>query len=300
MPDSGLGILRRVLPESIERSNQALSEDVAEFTRRKRLLFITKANTRSTVHRPVYMDFVGIRTFDKKGEVTGHFRILGLFTSTAYNRNPRDIPLLRHKVNNVLTRSPFPHNSHNGKALLNILETYPRDELFQIRERDLYDVAHGILHLEERQRIRLFIRRDDYARFFSCLIYVPRERYNTVLRERMKAVLLRSLKGASAEFTGQVSEAVMARLHFIVHTPGQVAHDYDVEDIEALLVAATRLWVDDLRDACMDHWGEGRGMEVYNRYAEAFPAGYREDFNAQTAVSTSTRSRCSTAPARWR
>ena len=284
VPDSGLGILRHTLPASIERSNQALSEDVNAFTRRKRLLFITKANTRSTVHRPVYMDFVGVRTFDKKGEVTGQHRILGLFTSTAYNRNPRDIPLLRHKVNKVLARSPFPNNSHNGKALLNILETYPRDELFQIRERELYDVAHGILHLEERQRIRLFIRRDDYARFFSCLIYVPRERYNTVLRERMKAVLLRSLKGASAEFTAQVSEAVMARLHFIVQTPDHVAHDYDVEHIEELLVKAARQWIDDLRDACVDHWGEGHGMEVYNRYDEAFPAAYRDDFNAQTAV----------------
>ncbi|MCH7943110.1 MAG: NAD-glutamate dehydrogenase, partial [Proteobacteria bacterium] len=105
-----------------------------------------------------------------------------------------------------------------------------------------------------------------------------------MLRERMKAVLLRALKGASAEFTARVSEAVMARLHFIVQTPDHAAHDYDVEDIEALLVAATRLWVDDLRDACVDHWGEGHGMELYNRYDEAFPAGYRDAFNAQTAV----------------
>ena len=145
--------------------------------------------------------------------VIGEKRFLGLFTSAAYNRNPRDIPMLRDKVTTVLAHSPFPEGSHNGKALQNILETYPRDELFQTDAEELYQISHGILHLEERQRIRLFLRRDDYARFFSCLIYVPRERYNTELRRRMQAVLLKSLGGTSAEFTVQLSEAEIGRAH---------------------------------------------------------------------------------------
>ncbi|MFQ5959149.1 MAG: NAD-glutamate dehydrogenase, partial [Alphaproteobacteria bacterium] len=282
--DSGLGVLRRVLPESRKRSETPLAPEVSAFAHTRQLLIITKANSRATVHRPVYMDYIGVKRFDEKGAVVGECRFVGLFTSAAYNRNPRSIPLLRHKVAKVFERSSFPRNSHNGKALLNILETYPRDELFQIGDDDLFDIALGILHLEERQRIRLFIRRDSYARFFSCLVYVPRERYNTALRKRMQDILIEHLKGTSAEFTAQLSEAMMARLHFIVHTSARAVPEYDAEEIEARLVAAMRLWADDLRDACIDRWGEAEGIALYHRYREAFPAGYRDDFNAQTAV----------------
>ena len=293
---SSLGVLRNVFPESRERANTRLSAAVSRFARRKQLLIITKANTRATVHRPVYMDYIGVKMFDKQGRVVGEQRFLGLFTSAAYNRNPRDIPMLRHKVEATLARSPFPEGSHNGKALQNILETYPRDELFQTDSDELYNISHGILHLEERQRIRLFLRRDDYARFFSCLIYVPRERYNTVLRRRMQAVLLKSLNGTSAEFTVQLSEAVMARIHFIVHTPhgstrlskedgatsGRRSDDTDI--IEQRIVETARLWTDDLRQACVDHWGEGEGLAIYGRYQDAFPSSYQELFGAVTAV----------------
>ncbi|MCH7930888.1 MAG: NAD-glutamate dehydrogenase [Proteobacteria bacterium] len=281
---SGLGVLRNVLPESRERSKKPLPPYVSGFARKKQLLIITKANTRATVHRPVYMDYIGVKVFDKKGNVTGERRFIGLFTSAAYNLTPRDIPMLRDKVAKVLERSPFPPASHNGKALLNILETYPRDELFQTGTDELYDICHGILHLEERQRIRLFMRRDNYARFYSCLIYVPRERFNTTLRLRMEDILLKALNGASSEFTVQLTEAVMARLHFIIHTPAGEALDYHVDDIESRLVAATRLWADDLCDACVDRWGEAKGMTLFNRYRDAFPAAYRDAETAQTAV----------------
>ena len=293
--DSGLGVLRHVLPESRARSEAPLSAAVSRSARRKQLLIITKAYDRATVHRPVYMDYIGVRTFDKRGKVTGERRFVGLFTSAAYNRNPRDIPMLRDKVAKVIERSPFPQGSHNGKALLNFLETYPRDELFQTGTDDLYEFCHGILHLEERQRIRLFMRRDDYARFFSCLIYVKRDRYDSDLRRKMQDELLKALNGASAEYTTQLSEAVMARLHFIVHTPpGEAVADdgddigtrrvTDTDVIEQRLVAATRLWTDDLKEACVERWGEAEGMALYTRYQDAFPAAYSEDFSAQTAV----------------
>ncbi len=283
-PDSGLGVLRRVMPESIKRSNTPLSPETAEFTRRKQLLIITKAHTRSTVHRPVYMDYIGVRRFGPKGEVIGEARFLGLLTSAAYNRALGEIPLLRHRVAKVLERSHFPPNSHNRKALVNILHTYPRDELFQISDDELFEFAHGILHLEERQRIRLFIRRDSYARFYSCLVYVPRERYNTALRERMQEILVESLNGTTVDFTTQVSEAVMARLHFIVHTPQGVVPDLDAEEIEARLIEATRLWVDALRDACVEQWGEAKGAALYHTYERAFPPNYCDDFTAESAV----------------
>ena len=295
--NSGLGVLRNVFPESLERSNTRLSPAVSRFARRKQLLIITKANTRATVHRPVYMDYIGVKSFDKKGRVIGERRFLGLFTSAAYNRNPRDIPMLRDKVATVMARSPFPEGSHNGKALQNILETYPRSELFQIDAEELYQISHGILHLEERQRIRLFLRRDDYARFFSCLIYVPRERYDTELRQRMEAVLLKSLNGTSAEFNVQLSEAVMARIHFIIHIPYGTAveseevaegaggwRSEDTTAIEERIVETARLWTDDLRQACVEYWGEGDGLALYERYQEGFPSSYQELFGANTAV----------------
>jgi len=288
-PDTGLGVLRRVLPESMKRSNTPLTPEAVGFAKRKQLLIITKANTRSTVHRPVYMDYIGVRRFGPDGEVIGEARFLGLLTSAAYNRDLSEIPLLRHRVAKVLERSHFPPNSHNRKALVNILHTYPRDELFQISDDELFEFAHGILHLEERQRIRLFIRRDSYARFYSCLIYVPRERYNTALRERIQAILMEALNGTSVEFSAQVSEAVMARLHFIVHTPQGVSPDLDAEEIENRLVQATRLWVDDLRDACVEHWGEAKGAALYHTYEKAFPPNYCEDFSAQSAVTDIAR-----------
>ncbi|MFQ5984543.1 MAG: NAD-glutamate dehydrogenase [Alphaproteobacteria bacterium] len=283
--DSGLGILRRVTAESEARHAKPLSRVVSGFARAKQLLIITKANSRATVHRPVYMDYIGIRRFDRRGNVIGEHRFLGLFTSAAYNSNPRDIPLLRRAVQTVMDRSGFPPNGHDAKALLNILETFPRDELFQTGVDELADISRGILHLEARQRIRLFVRRDKYARFFSCLVYVPRDRYSTELRQRMQGVLLNAFKGDAVDFTTQLWDAPMARVHFIVRTPSGGARSFGVEEVEARLVEAARTWVDDLRDALIERWGEAGGNALVHRYRVGFPAGYRDAFSARTAVS---------------
>jgi len=281
---SGLGILRHVSPESAERHARPLSAAVSRNARAKGLLMITKATSRSFVHRPVYMDYVGVRLFGKDGEATGEVRFLGLLTSAAYNRNPREIPLLRLKVQRVIERAGFPARSHNGKALLNVLETYPRDELFQIDEETLTEIALGVVHLEERQRIRLFVRRDTYARFYSCLVYVPRDRYSTELREQMEAILLEALDGVAAEFTTQVSESPMARTHFMIHTRREGEAAIDVAAIEERLVAASREWSDDFRDAIVEALGEGRGSALFQRYRQGFPAAYRDAFAARAAV----------------
>ncbi|MEX2650729.1 MAG: NAD-glutamate dehydrogenase [Alphaproteobacteria bacterium] len=281
---SGLGVLREVTGESLERHGKSLPPLVAKSVRRKSLLMITKATSRSRVHRPVYMDYIGIRRFGADGDVVGEHRFLGLLTSAAYNRNPREIPLLRRKVALVFERSGFAPNSHNGKALQNIIEAYPRDELFQIDDEALTETALGILHLEERQRIRLFVRRDSYARFFSCQVFVPRDRYTTELREKMQGILMQALEGDAVEFSTQVSEAPMARIHFMVHTPRDTVPTFDVATIEAQLVAVSRAWSDDLRDALVEAHGEGRGSTEFQRYRKAFPAAYPHAFDARVAV----------------
>ncbi|HSG72401.1 MAG TPA: hypothetical protein VLA12_18435, partial [Planctomycetaceae bacterium] len=180
---SGLGILRD--PERrIMSGNQEMSPEVKDFLRRRELIIVTKANVRSTVHRAVHLDYVGVKKFNEKGEVIGEYRFTGLFTSAAYNRIPRDIPYLRRKVSQTLELSGFPKNSHDEKAFTHILESYPRDELFQISVEDLYENATKILSLQERPRIGVLLRRDRFERFVSAIVYTPREKFNTDMRRK--------------------------------------------------------------------------------------------------------------------
>ena len=178
VPGSSLGLLRDGETKDVSSSFAALPPEVRAYARRPELLVITKSTTRSTVHRPGYLDYIAVKRFDAAGNVIGEDRFLGLYTSTAYSANPADIPLLRRKTANVVARAGVPPGGHAGKALLNILANYPRDELFQITEDELLQTAMAILHLGERQRFRLFVRRDPFERFLSCLIYAPRENYH--------------------------------------------------------------------------------------------------------------------------
>jgi glutamate dehydrogenase len=289
VPGTGLGILRETSREPISQSFAKLPPEVRRLAHATYLLNLTKANSRSTIHRPSYMDYVGIKKFDSSGEVTGERRFLGLYTFSAYSISVLEIPLVRRKVRYVLERAGFPPESHNEKDLIEILETYPRDELFQISHEELFEISMGILHLQERQRTRLFIRRDTFGRFFSCLVFVPRDRYNTNIRKRMGNILQRAFNGVSAEFNVRLSESVLARLHFIIYTePGEVP-DYDAQTIEERIIEATRSWTDNLYDAMIEHFGEERGTELFRRYREAFPPGYRDGFLPRTAVSDIAR-----------
>ena len=214
----------------------------------------------------------------------GEDRFLGLFTSMAYSANPLDIPLLRRKVANVIARAGLVQGSHAGKKLLNILATYPRDELFQTPEDELLQIAIGILHLADRQRFRLFVRRDPFERFLSCLIYAPRDNYSTELRQKWQSILMQAFNGSSSEFNVSLSESTLARIHITVRTtPGAIPH-FDVREIEAKLIASARRWSDDLRDALIERFGEAEGNARLRRFGDAFPAGYREEFAARAAV----------------
>ncbi|HEX2182323.1 MAG TPA: NAD-glutamate dehydrogenase [Rubrobacteraceae bacterium] len=289
VPGTGLGILRETSQKPISQSFAKLPPEVRRLAHATYLLNLTKANSRSVIHRPSYMDYVGIKKFDASGKVIGEKRFLGLYTFSAYSMSVLEIPLVRRKVRYVLDRAGFPPDSHNEKDLIEILETYPRDELFQISREELFEITMGILHLQERQRTRLFTRRDTYGRFFSCLVFVPRDRYNTNIRRRMQEILQRALGGGNAEFNVRLSESVLARLHFIIYTrPGEVP-DYDPQAIEERIVEATRSWADNLYDATIEHFGEERGTELFRKYREAFPPGYRDGFLPRTAVSDIAR-----------
>ncbi|NNF51091.1 MAG: NAD-glutamate dehydrogenase [Gammaproteobacteria bacterium] len=282
---SGLGILRARHRSwtSSARSSKQLAEDIRKQSRSRELLIITKANSLSTVHRPGYLDYIGVKTYNKSGEVTGERRFLGLFTSVAYSRSPREIPLLRLKVEKIMERSGLRPGSHAGKALLHILETYPRDEFFQATVEDLFRIAMGISSLQDRQRVRVFIRRDAFRRFFSCLVYVPRDQYNTTVRKKIEDILLATFDGTSVTSTPQLSESVLARIYLIVRTEPGAQPRFNIRSIEKRITAAVRSWRDLLAETLTERFGEQRGLELFDRYGHFFPAAYEEDVSPRAA-----------------
>ncbi len=283
VPGTGLGILRS--DQEMSPSTGKLPPAVRAKVREKQLLIITKANSRSTVHRPVYLDYVGVKTFDASGEVDGEKRFLGLFSSAAYTESLLRIPVLRDKARQLLAGSGFEPLSHGGKALMDILETYPRDELFQTSVAELLPVAEAVLHLRERRQLRFFVRRDVYGRYLSCLVYLPRDRYTTQVRERMQKILKETMGADSLDFTAKVSESVLARLHFVVRAaPGGTLLDFDQDALEERLADATRSWTDDLAVAVHEQFGEETGGWLYKTYGGAFPEAYKEDFSARVAA----------------
>jgi len=283
---ASLGILRDFNTRIFDgiRNRDNMPPDVRNFIRQPNLMMVTKGNLRSTVHRNAHLDTIGVKLFNAKGEVIGERLFAGLFTSFAYNRSPSEIPLLRRKVETVIKRAGFSPQSHDGKALVNILETYPRDELFQSNDDELLDTAVGILHLQERQRVALFARRDPYERFVSALVYLPRDMLNTALRLRIGGVLGKAFGGQVAASYVHVGDGPLARLQYIINTVPGAVPAVDLQALEAEVVDASRSWRDKLRDALVDAKGEAQGIALLRRFGDAFPAGYEEYFNAFTAV----------------
>ncbi|MBE9563044.1 MAG: NAD-glutamate dehydrogenase, partial [Proteobacteria bacterium] len=279
---SSLGILRTEDSDAISDSFAQLPLQLRKLAQKPNLLLLNKTTTFSTIHRPVRMDYIGVKQVDAQGIVTGEKRFLGLYTSSAYHQSTLEIPIIRHKVQYVL--SNMAGNGHKNQALFYILETYPHDELFQIDAETLRQTTLGILQLQEQQRIRLFVHPDTYGRFFSCLVYIPRERYDTELRKQMQKLLQESFGGTHVDFNVRLTESVAAQIHFIVYTPTGTCASIEIKKIEQQLVEITRSWTDRLHTALIEHNGEEQGTYLSHRYANAFSVAYREDFSARHAI----------------
>ncbi|MFD4609493.1 NAD-glutamate dehydrogenase [Streptomyces sp. NPDC058440] len=294
VPGTGLGILRADPPHGgddshpVSPSFERLPADARAKAREHKLLVLTKANSRATVHRPSYLDYVGVKKFNDKGEVVGERRFLGLFSSAAYTESVRRVPVIRRKVEEVLELAGFSPNSHDGRDLLQILETYPRDELFQTPAAELQAIATSVLYLQERRRLRLYLRQDEYGRYYSALVYLPRDRYTTGVRLRIIDILKEELGGTSVDFTAWNTESVLSRLHFVVRVPQGTElpelSDGDKERIEARLVEAARSWTDAFSEALTAEIGEERAAELLRRYSGAFTEGYKADHTPRAAV----------------
>ena len=243
--DDALGIMRSPELRVLKRGSELLeyTPEIMAFLKEPRLLIIAKANIHARVHRRVYLDYVGIKRFDAAGNLVGEQRIVGLFTSTAYTRTAHSIPYLRRKIAGVEQRAGFDANSHSGKALTNVLEHYPRDELFQIDDDSLFRFALAILQLDERPRVRVLARRDRFDRFVSVLVYVPRDRYDSDIRVRIGDYLSRAFIGRVSAFYPFFPEGPLVRVHFIIGRSGGAAPAIDSATLERE-VADNRALVD--------------------------------------------------------
>ena len=242
-------------------------------------VMITKSSKRSLVHRPAYMDVLFVRHRNSVGDLIGETCLVGLFAAGAYNRSVMDIPGSRQKLQYVLTRSGLPEQGHGIKVLQNLIERYPRDDLFQITQDELYDTAMGMLDLQERRRTRVFVRRDRFSRFYSCLVFVPREHFNSGLRQKVGDALMASFGGQSYEFNVYFSESVLTRIHYLISVDPRTAHSPELKQVESRIRELTRSWPDELSHLLQDHHGDGEGLALADEWAESFPTAFREDFS---------------------
>ncbi|RLA21195.1 MAG: NAD-glutamate dehydrogenase, partial [Gammaproteobacteria bacterium] len=284
IPDTGLGVLRDEIAPIPACEFLLLSEGACGRVCDKQPLLISKATSRSTVHRAGVMEYIGVKQFDSAGNVIGERRFLGLYSSSAYQSNPSHIPLIKNKVAQVIQQSGFGSNTHNGKALLHALEDLPRDELFHAKEEELLECGLGILQLAVSQRVKLFIRDDVYGHFFSVLVFVPRDRYTTDTRHKLQKIFLEALRGNAADFNVQLSESILARVHFVIRRPEGLDVEYDLREIEQKIIDALHSWEDGVVDALHGYFGEEQGNDLYNHYGKGFSAAYRDDFPPRNVV----------------
>ncbi|MFI9006599.1 NAD-glutamate dehydrogenase [Actinosynnema sp. NPDC053489] len=278
---SGLGVLRQ---DSLAARSLTAGPDAGAQALSPELLVLTQASAQSSVHRSVYPYYVGVKTFDHDGNVTGEHRFLGVFSTTALHEDVLDIPAVERRVRDVIHRAGFPLHSYSGQRMLEVIQNYPRTELFSVDTDTLYQTVTGVIALAERRRLRLFLRRDPYGRFYSCLVYLPRDRYTTTSRLAMQEVLIDQLGGVNLEYSARVGESALARVHFTVHTDPNRQVEPDTGYIQHLLAEAVRSWDDRMVEAVLEGHGAGLGAESSSeqgqRIAAAFPEAYKEDFTA--------------------
>ena len=282
----GLGILRDPAVKVLRRGAEmvVMTPEIREFMHEPTLLIVIKANVSSRVHRRIRMDYVGIKLYSPDGRLEGELRVVGLFTSGAYTRSVRQIPYVRHKVSRVLQRAGFDPNGHSGKALMHILEDYPRDELFQIDVDTLYNFVIEILILYERPRVRALARVDKFDRFVSILTFIPRDKYDTDVRTRVGAFLAQAYKGTLSASYVSFPEGALARVHFIIGRYEGKTPVVEVATLEGGISAIAATWVDKLKAALTATTDGMRARMLTNRYARAFAGGYTEIFSAEQAV----------------
>jgi glutamate dehydrogenase len=276
--------LTKLLRTGLTYEDLRIEDYAVNYLREPTLLSFAKAAHPSRVHRPAYPDYVSIREIDADGKVIKEHRFMGLYTSSVYGESVRVIPFIRRKVEEIETRSGFQSKAHLGKELAQVLEVLPRDDLFQTPVDELFSTVMSIVQIQERNKIRVFLRKDPYGRFCYCLAYVPRDIYSTEVRQKIQQVLMERLKASDCEFWTFFSESVLARVQLILRVDPKNRLDIDTLLLEKEVVQACRSWQDDYAALTVESFGEAHGTNVLADFPKGFPAGYRERFAAHSAV----------------
>ncbi|GAA1136839.1 NAD-glutamate dehydrogenase [Nesterenkonia lutea] len=285
LPGTGLGILADKNGKPITRRSTELSAAGRERAGQRRALVVTKANSRSPVRRRTYMDYVAVKTFNADGTVKGERRFIGLFSERAYSQSIVNIPLLRSRAQEVLERSGFAADSHSGTDLMQILETYPRNELLQMEVEEIEQAVWQIMQLQERRRVKLFLRRDHYGRFMTALVYLPRDRYNTAVRRRIEQELLAHVQAESIDFNVRLTDSVLARVFFRLRLADDAAEPAGTrEELEQRLARAVRSWAEGIAAEAQERYPAEKAEAVAARWSEAFPDDYRVLYEVQDAL----------------
>jgi glutamate dehydrogenase len=282
-PSSFLG-LTKLLRAGLTTEDLHIEGYAVNYLQEPTLLSFAKAAHPSRVHRPAYPDYVSIRQIDADGKVIKESRFMGLYTSSVYGESVRAIPYIRRKVAEVERRSGFDAKAHLGKELAQVVEVLPRDDLFQTPVDELFTTVMSIVQIQERNKIRVFLRKDPYGRFCYCLAYVPRDVYSTEVRQKIQQVLMDRLKATDCEFWTFFSESVLARVQLILRVDPKVTLDIDPQQLENEVIQACRSWKDDYASLVIESFGEAQGTNVLADFPKGFPAGYRERFAAHSAV----------------
>ncbi len=283
---SGLGVLRNPKRKVLSRNSttESITPKIRNFLRQPSPLIITKSDAISKIHRRTEMDYIGIKQFDADGELSGETRIVGLFTSTAYTSSPRYIPLIRRKIEAVINLSGHSQQSHSGKGMLNVLETFPRDELFQMDIDALHTMTEGIINLEERPKPKIFVRPDRFDRFVSAYVYIPRDRFNSSIRSKVGKHLAKAYNGRITRFSPFFSDTPLVRVHFIIsRNPGD-ALTPDLDELENIITNEIRTWSDRLGDALIESYKPKQATILKRKYNGAFSAGYEDAFTPFSAL----------------
>ena len=281
-PDTGLGLLRE---RGTQGHAQRLTGLGSVHARDHQVVFVTKANRRSSIHRREYLDYIGVRTFTADGEVDGEYLLLGLFSRHAYSVPAQQTPMVREKVQRVVRDFGFLPDSHSARDLMGIIEDYPRDELFHMSAAELSETAGAVLALNERRQTRVFLRQDTFGRFISAVVYLPRDRYNTSVRQRIETQLYDVFAAEAIDFEVRLTSSSLARLFFRIRLPytGQV-REFDHEELEARLRAAVRSWPESLGRAIGLEFDDEQASTLGSLWADAFPGSYREDYEIEEAI----------------
>lgn len=283
VPGTELGLFKKNKSRRDEVISE-MSEERREHVFKQELLIFTKSGRRSTVHRSAYSDYILVKSFNEKGEVVGGRRFLGLYTSAVYNETPKNIPVVRRKIQRVLDNSGFEPGTHSYKELTAILFNFPRDELIQSSDATLLRVSHEVLSIQERKQIRLFLRKDAYGKFLNAVVYMPRDVFNTQIRIKVHDLLAKTFKVEGSDFTTFFSESVLARTRFVFKLAEPLEEIPPIEALENKIVQIARRWTDELQSALIESFGEEKGVRLYQQYEHAFPSGYTEEYSARVAV----------------